>query len=428
VRDPAFEEFWSKHRKNGIFACLAGFLVLVLLLSALVGNAVISVATNANSIDDDRARNSAIAGLRSMRSELESITRDNAYWDDAARVAYVEPSLDWMVETWGVTTVDYPLYDSFAVVDSNGKTLMAYRQGDALSVTAEQLYPLAYSDIAFRLRHQMASGFKTPVIAEFASGPGGLMVIGAAPIAPTTTVEGFDPKKVSILVFSKFLRDEDIAKMADTFSIDDLVLNLVGTPADSTPGNLSVPVRGFDGRVIAQLEWPSQVPGWKSLSRVAPLLIAAFLVLFMFLAALAAFAVLSFRVIRQDQRQAYLQTTRDPLSGLLNRNGLFRKLSNAHKRLVSNGLSHSLLYLDLDGFKDVNDTYGHTAGDQLIHAVGEKLASLAPPRARTARVGGDEFAILISGDRGETAGSFRADPVRRPRLNDWREHWYCPLG
>jgi diguanylate cyclase (GGDEF)-like protein len=403
VKESVFEDFWSKHRKNGIFACLVGFLVLVLLLSALVGNAVISVATNANSIDDDRARNSAIAGLRSIRSELESITRDNAYWDDAARIAYVEPSLDWMVETWGVTTVDYPLYDSVAVVDANGKTLMAYRQGEALSVSAEQLYPLAFSDIAFRLRHQMASGFKTPVIAEFSSGPGGLMVIGAAPIAPTTTVDGFDPKKVSVLVFSKFLHDDDIAKMADTFSIDGLVLNVVGIPADSTPGNLSVPVRGFDGRVIAQLEWPSQVPGWKSLARVAPLLVAAFLVLFMFLAALAAFAILSFRVIRQDQRQAYLQTTRDPLSGLLNRNGLFRKLQNAHKRLASSGLSHSLLYLDLDGFKDVNDTYGHTAGDQLIHAVGVKLSLLAPGHARTARVGGDEFAILIPDDNGQAA-------------------------
>ena len=257
--------------------------------------------------------------------------------------------------------------------------------------------------MAFRLRHQIAAGFKQPVITEFATGPGGMMVIGAAPIAPTTTVEGFDPQKVSILVFSKFVHDDAIAKLADTFSIDGLVLNMVGTPANSVPGNLSMPVRGFDGRVIAHLEWPSQVPGWKSLARVAPLLIAAFLVLFMFLAALAAFAILSFRVIRQDQRQAYLQTTRDPLSGLLNRNGLFRKLQNAHKRLTSSGLSHSLLYLDLDGFKDVNDTYGHTAGDQLIHAVGEKLSLLAPGHARTARVGGDEFAILIPDDNGEAA-------------------------
>ena len=159
-----------------------------------------------------------------------------------------------------------------------------------------------------------------------------------------------------------------------------------------------------------------QVPGLKCLARVAPLLVAAFLVLFMFLAALAAFAILSFRVIRQDQRQAYLQTTRDPLSGLLNRNGLFRKLQNAHKRLASSGLSHSLLYLDLDGFKDVNDTYGHTAGDQLIHAVGVKLSLLAPGHARTARVGGDEFAILIPDDNGQAARSARPQ-IDRAFLN-----------
>ncbi|GIF71865.1 GGDEF domain-containing protein [Asanoa siamensis] len=82
----------------------------------------------------------------------------------------------------------------------------------------------------------------------------------------------------------------------------------------------------------------------------------------------------------------------DPLTGLLNRSVLMERLV-----ALPAGRSHALLLVDLDGFKDINDSLGHPAGDELLVAVGGRLTRLAPPGATLVRLGGDEFAVLLPG-------------------------------
>jgi diguanylate cyclase (GGDEF)-like protein len=69
----------------------------------------------------------------------------------------------------------------------------------------------------------------------------------------------------------------------------------------------------------------------------------------------------------------------------------------------------AVLYLDLDGFKAVNDTLGHAAGDQLLVLVAERLRSVTRPSDTTARIGGDEFAVLIEEIVGEAEAGYVAD-------------------
>ncbi|MFC5002853.1 putative bifunctional diguanylate cyclase/phosphodiesterase [Dactylosporangium cerinum] len=99
------------------------------------------------------------------------------------------------------------------------------------------------------------------------------------------------------------------------------------------------------------------------------------------------------------QRRFEHQATHDPLTDLPNR----RMLSIMVERLLGDERSHErgdraanvwMFYLDLDGFKLVNDSWGHPAGDQLIVAVGTRLRQALPDTATIARVGGDEFVIV----------------------------------
>jgi diguanylate cyclase (GGDEF)-like protein len=84
---------------------------------------------------------------------------------------------------------------------------------------------------------------------------------------------------------------------------------------------------------------------------------------------------------------------RDPLTGLRNRAQLMARLSDIKVR----GNPVCLILLDLDGFKDINDTLGHAAGDECLREIARRLDTVSGERRLLARIGGDEFAIVIEG-------------------------------
>jgi diguanylate cyclase len=93
------------------------------------------------------------------------------------------------------------------------------------------------------------------------------------------------------------------------------------------------------------------------------------------------------------QHEVQVQADTDPLTGLLNRRALTRRMET---QMQADGAGPFLLaLLDLDGFKPVNDQHGHGAGDALLCAVAERLLSAAGEGAAVARMGGDEFAVLL---------------------------------
>ncbi len=87
------------------------------------------------------------------------------------------------------------------------------------------------------------------------------------------------------------------------------------------------------------------------------------------------------------------QALTDTLTGLRNRRGFEAALAGA----IGGGLAFGLLHLDLDFFKAVNDTYGHAAGDHVLRTVGAVLAAETRAGDTVARVGGDEFVVLLRG-------------------------------
>ncbi len=107
-------------------------------------------------------------------------------------------------------------------------------------------------------------------------------------------------------------------------------------------------------------------------------------------------ALLRQDIERRKEIEAHLNrlAMHDPLTGLANRTALRERISHALSAQQVTATSVALLYIDLDGFKGVNDTLGHQAGDQLLVEVADRLRAAVRSRDTVARLGGDEFAIL----------------------------------
>ncbi|MGF2736358.1 bifunctional diguanylate cyclase/phosphodiesterase [Marinobacter sp. DUT-1] len=136
--------------------------------------------------------------------------------------------------------------------------------------------------------------------------------------------------------------------------------------------------------------------------------------------------VLSLRDLTQlkaAQSELHRLAFYDPLTGLANRQ-LFRdRLNHVVRRCRRSGDSAALMFLDLDGFKRINDTLGHDAGDELLRQVACWLEGCVREEDSVARLGGDEFVVLLSRISGPDAAGKVADTIlrrlcQRVRLND----------
>ncbi len=116
------------------------------------------------------------------------------------------------------------------------------------------------------------------------------------------------------------------------------------------------------------------------------------------------------------------QATHDELTGLSNRRHLIEILDQSIESYESDGQPFSLMILDLDGFKKVNDSAGHSAGDALLKAITERLRSSTNDSDILARLGGDEFAIVSPGYDQETARTV-AENIRKT-LEAFRFDWH----
>lgn len=173
----------------------------------------------------------------------------------------------------------------------------------------------------------------------------------------------------------------------------------IGDATDIATGEISVPLPGEQDRLLI---WTPRRFGSELFMQVAPIRVAASLVFMLGIGFLMRRLYLLAHELEGRRVEAQALAARDALTGLGNRlafdNGMERLLAEAPGEVA-------VFYLDLDGFKQVNDTLGHGAGDDVLRTVGQRLAKLAEPTDVLVRLGGDEFVVLRAthGSREELA-------------------------
>ena len=128
--------------------------------------------------------------------------------------------------------------------------------------------------------------------------------------------------------------------------------------------------------------------------RLAAILIAGLALATVLFAAIAFYFHRTTKDLAQTEALSKSLLGRDPLSGLANRLLLNERLDRELARIAAGGTGIAVMFIDLDRFKDVNDTYGHQAGDELIRLVADRILGALSPEDMLARLGGDEFAVI----------------------------------
>lgn len=136
-----------------------------------------------------------------------------------------------------------------------------------------------------------------------------------------------------------------------------------------------------------------------------------------------ALLVFAWRRMRDREHEAHLRIAaeqnahdsarRDLLTGLPNRKLFLERAGAALSRCWEHGTECAVLFIDLDGFKAVNDTLGHASGDSVLAEAARRLRSCMPQSGIVARLGGDEFVVLLEAAQGADAAELLAHRIVR---------------
>lgn len=358
------------------------FFVSVSVTLGYLGNSVIvAMRDTSNAMDDERSVKTAQAAVNSLKTKLADVLRDNAEWDDAYAASQNGTLAEFARTNWGIVSADYELYDGTVIRGADGQTLISMKYGEPVELGSQ------FGDPLSRQAEAAASAPDGQLI-DFISTQRGVMLTASQAIRPHASEDRGKP--YATLSFVLDLHPSDIAALGEHYLLRDLRLTTVPSTAS---GTLSIPLQDSSGRPVAYLEWKSLTPGTSVYEKVGGQVnaIAAILAIFLVTVVLAGGAE-THRMARLARRANH-EATHDALSGLLNRSGL---IGGIRSRILGNE-ALTLHILDLDGFKGVNDAWGHQIGDRLIMCVANALSQCHPDAALVARFGGDEFAVVQHG-------------------------------
>jgi diguanylate cyclase (GGDEF)-like protein len=389
-------------------------LPVVLSLAGAVAGLLAFVLWSAHGVDEQALARETNLARHVMASELKRIPYDQesvTIWDDSIYNTKLSFNADWIDANLGLWVSEYFGHDMVMVLDEGDRPKYAVEGERRVGLgRASAILPEIQGLIA-NLRRVVAEGGITAYEEGRAERPPrvvALKMVGGIPslvsIAPIISDSGAihqAPETIYVHVSIVHLDTDYAARLGDQYQIPDAAFAIYPAAGQGRTGLL--PLTDPAGRFITFFQWTPSTPGRAILAQTTPVIAIAFLI-----AACVALVLVhqlwrKSHALEAGRADAEHRAAHDQLTGLPNRVTFESLLAQALAHRPSRDRRLSVLMLDLDRFKQVNDTLGHRAGDDLIQAVGQRLGEMLGKDDTLARLGGDEFAIIHIHPPGLTA-------------------------
>jgi diguanylate cyclase (GGDEF)-like protein len=431
------------HKKTLIAACLGALALIVVVFSSTRFLLLHSFRT----IEASEARQSIERVNQALQMELQRLVTaavDNGHWDQAFEYANGR-NANFINENFTRDGLDVIRMQVLWIGDPTGKTWLSRGTRGALPGTLPQLAP----DLLARIEKYapaLVARDSTEVPVKLMRVSDGVLAFATVRILRSNH-GGPSP---GLLVFGHYLDDDVIRRLEETSQspvklilldergpatapVPDSVARWLATATAQQHSDIFIQtnngetldsyalLRDLDGRPLAVLanrvSHPALQLGRRTITGVFVALLIGFALL---LGVLLAIVNLGWRTRAVAQRQSLDQqrkfsrlARRDVLTGLPNRVYLQKILPRLIKRATRDQSRLALLYVDLDHFKNVNDSLGHEAGDKLLMAVAHRLRAVVSTHDVVVRMGGDEFVIVANMLPNAQVVNSIADRIRR---------------
>ncbi len=412
----------------------AGISVAGLLLLVIIAYA--GWASNQSSTSRERTllQNALNRGIARALNEQKSV----AWWDDAVvKIKDAQIDLDFTDSNFGVFLTETYGHDEVYILNGEDRPLYAFSNGARGEPSLFEVHRAPLAPVIAEVRGDTRPGRRQTILKsrpddfgedqksyrtlggpiEVANWSGHILSIKGrlAIVAALTIVPNVDMSLLkgtpNLLISVTYIDGEYVRGLGQSLLLNDLT---IAKTSINKGGIVSEPFEGDDGSNGGYLSWTTERPGQVLLTFILPLVALGVVLVAVLASGMLRRLWASSNELAEREQQSRHDARHDPLSNLPNRQYFAERLGELLSSLDPECEDKKVLvaFVDVDHFKDVNDTLGHQAGDELIKQVAQRLKSQMRADTLLSRYGGDEFAIFWL-ESGVRAGKALAQRIQQ---------------